>query len=162
MSLLLTEACENPSHRRLLPEDVGSFTVYGEKQSHLTFLQKPKMVKIILIIILCFTSINAVQHNPTEGIYASTKAITRCLATNLYQDGYIMDIQGTDIPGIDKEFTVHYQNSKSIAGIFWIANSIFGGQEKTVGIYDVNERTRPDFVQIMHQCAKKIAVENHY
>lgn len=113
-------------------------------------------------MLLCSTSINAVQHNPTEVIYASSKDITHCLATNLYQkNGYTMDMDGVDIHGINKEFTVHYPNSSRIAGIFWITKSIFGSKERTVGMYNVNDRLLPDFVQALHQCAKRLSEESH-
>ncbi len=48
-------------------------------------------------------------------------AIARCLADNLSPYGYMLDLHETDIPGINKEFTVYYRNGAYIAGTFWIA-----------------------------------------
>ncbi|HCM1954451.1 TPA: hypothetical protein N3A08_003546 [Salmonella enterica subsp. salamae serovar 9,46:z4,z24:z39:z42] len=73
-----------------------------------------------------------------------------------------MDMQGVDIYGINKEFAVYHRNSTRIAGIFWITKSMFGNQEKTVGMYNVSEQNRPDFVQAIHLCAKKLSGESHY
>ncbi|EIZ2110673.1 hypothetical protein MOQ95_005399 [Salmonella enterica] len=118
-----------------------------------------KMIKIILIYILCIISLAAIQYSPVTGINARPKAIARCLAENLHQHGYMLDTNETDIPGVGKEFTVYYLNSADIAGTFWIADSITGEPERTVGMYGVSKQAYPIFNESLQQCTLSLPVK---
>ncbi|EAO9318915.1 hypothetical protein LB105_002491 [Salmonella enterica] len=117
------------------------------------------MIKIILIYILCVISLAAIQYSPVTGINARPKAIALCLAENLRQHGYMLDINETDIPGVGKEFTVYCSNSADIAGTFWIADSITGEPERIVGMYGVSKQAYSIFNKSLQQCALSLSIK---
>lgn len=121
--------------------------------------QCSKMIKIILISVLCVISLAATQSPSVTGINARPKVIARCLAENLYQHDYMLDINETDIPGVGKEFTVYYRNSADIVGTFWIADSVTGEPERIVGVYGVNKQAYPIFNESLQQCTTRLSVK---
>ncbi|SUG70832.1 50S ribosomal protein L1 [Salmonella enterica subsp. enterica] len=70
--------------------------------------------------------------------------------------GYILDLHETDIPGINKEFTVYYRNGAYIAGTFWIANSMTIASERIVGMNGVSKQAYPIFNKSLQQCANPL------
>ncbi len=127
---------------------------------HFTSIQQLlKMIKIILIYILCIISLAAIQYSPVTGINARPKAIARCLAEKLLQHNYMLDINETDIPGVGKEFIVYYRNSADIAGTFWISDSISGEPERTVGMYGVSKQAYSIFNESLQRCALSLPVK---
>lgn len=87
-------------------------------------IKNQKMIKVILISIIGVLSLAATRYSRITVVNAHPKVVARCLADNLYQYDYILDLQETDIPSVNKESTVDYRNGAHIAGTFWIANSI--------------------------------------
>ncbi|HCC0886850.1 TPA: hypothetical protein M4K80_000279 [Salmonella enterica] len=116
------------------------------------------MIKILFITILGAISLAAARYSPVTVINAPARAIARCLADNLYQHGYSVDLQETDIPGIDKEFTVYCPNSATIAGTFWIASSITNAPDKTVGMYGISKQAAVVFNRSLQQCAVNLSI----
>lgn len=88
---------------------------------YLCTAEAKKMIKIIFISIIGVVCLAAARYSPVTVVNAHPSAIARCLADNLSPYGYILDLHETDIPGINKEFTVYYRNGAYIAGTFWIA-----------------------------------------
>lgn len=91
--------------------------------------------------------------------HAYPSVIARCLADNLSSYGYILDLHETDIPGINKEFTVYYRNGAHIAGTFWIANSMTTASERIVGMYGVSKQAYPIFNKSLQQCATRLSIK---
>ncbi|ENZ86480.1 50S ribosomal protein L1 [Salmonella enterica subsp. houtenae serovar Houten] len=118
-----------------------------------------KMIKVILISIIGVLSLAAARYSPVTVVNAHPKVIARCLADNLYPYGYILDLQETDIPGVNKEFTVYCRNGAHIAGTFWIANSITTAPERTVGMYGVSKQAYPIFNKSLQHCATRLSVK---
>ncbi|ECG1192892.1 hypothetical protein FPE49_002098 [Salmonella bongori] len=116
------------------------------------------MIKVILIFIIVVFSIAAGRYAPVTVINAPPKTIARCLADTLSPYNYVLDIQGTDIAGINKAFTVYDRYGKNIAGTFWVANSITNAPERTVGMYGVSKQAYPVFNKSLQQCAATLSV----
>lgn len=91
--------------------------------------------------------------------HSGQSAIARCLADNLSPYGYILDLHETDIPGINKEFTVYYRNGAYIAGTFWIANSMTIASERIVGMNGVSKQAYPIFNKSLQQCATRLSIK---
>ncbi|EJH2658793.1 hypothetical protein NDG35_001967 [Salmonella enterica] len=117
------------------------------------------MIKFIFISIIGAVCLAAARYSPVTVINAYPKVIARCLADNLYQYGYILDLHETDISGINKEFTVYYRNGAHIAGTFWIANSMTTAPERIVGMYGVSKQAYPIFNKSLQQCATRLSIQ---
>ncbi|EAV7066527.1 hypothetical protein FBQ62_07910 [Salmonella enterica] len=117
------------------------------------------MIKIIFISIIGTVCPAAAYYSPVTVINAYPSVIARCLADNLSPYGYILDLHETDIPGINKEFTVYYRNGAQIAGTFWIANSMTTASERTVGMYGVSKQACPIFNKSLQHCATRLSVK---
>ncbi|EGD1494942.1 hypothetical protein N5Z71_001909 [Salmonella enterica] len=118
-----------------------------------------KMIKVILISLMVTVSLAAARYSPVTVVNAYPRVIARCLADNLYQYGYILDLHETDFPGVNKEFTVYYRNGAHIAGTFWIANSMSTSPERTVGMYGVSKQAYPIFNKSLQQCATRLSMK---
>lgn len=99
------------------------------------------------------------RYSPVTVVNAHPSAIARCLADNLSPYGYILDLHETDIPGINKEFTVYYRNGAYIAGTFWIANSMTIASERIVGMNGVSKQAYPIFNKSLQQCATRLSIK---
>lgn len=100
------------------------------------------MIKVILIFIIVVFSIAAGRYAPVTVINAPPKTIARCLADTLSPYNYVLDIQGTDIAGINKAFTVYDRYGKNIAGTFGSqTQSQMRQSEPSECMVSVNKRT---------------------
>ncbi|EEI6591305.1 TPA: hypothetical protein O7X81_004008 [Salmonella enterica] len=126
---------------------------------YLCTAEAKKMIKIIFISIIGVVCLAAARYSPVTVVTAHPSAIARCLADNLSPYGYILDLHETDIPGINKEFTVYYRNGAYIAGTFWIANSMTIASERIVGMNGVSKQAYPIFNKSLQQCATRLSIK---
>ncbi|EDH2826503.1 TPA: hypothetical protein H2R31_004997 [Salmonella enterica] len=117
---------------------------------------------IIFIVIILMGSQSAyadIRENTVIITGTTQKALTDCLSESLRSHGYYLGNK-THIPGVADEYPAFSYQRNKITGIFWITPSPFGSDEKTVGIYPVNDESIKSLLETLLYCKTELSSQN--
>ncbi|EAB7495974.1 hypothetical protein DUA46_25155 [Salmonella enterica subsp. enterica] len=118
-----------------------------------------RIMKLLTIILIMLPGLSSAQFRGKQNTYvfaeSSFQEISGCLSNYLGKSGYSLG-NLIHIPGVNDELPVFSHQYNRITGVFRITDSLYGGQEKVVGLYNVTDESLPCLQKILQNCQKTL------